>query len=136
MATGLIQEVEEALGRPWPFLSLALFQDYFYSGNRKRYEELYFAKRKNLCSLVLAECVENKGRFLDPISEGIWSIISEVSWVLPAHNTYKRDTQQLDDVVYSEYSTHCLYVGSYRKCSERAVPQKCEKLRCVACSIR
>ena len=39
--------------------------------------------------------MENKGRFLDDIINGIFSICEESAWQLPAHNTYIRDTPQL-----------------------------------------
>ena len=48
-----------------------------------------------LNALVLAECVEDKGRFLDDIINGIFSICEESAWQLPPHNSYIRDTPQL-----------------------------------------
>ncbi len=76
-------------------ISLSLFRDFRKTGNRKRFEDVYFDKRKKLSDLVIAECVENSGSYIPEIEEGIWSIISEPSWVLPAHNSYIRDTPQL-----------------------------------------
>ena len=92
LRTRLIKDGEEVLSFEWPFLTLSMFQEFSKSGDRERYQKPYFEKRRVLIALVLAECVENKGRFLNAIEEGFWSIISENSWVLPAHNTYVRDT--------------------------------------------
>ena len=39
--------------------------------------------------------MEHKGRFLDDIINGIYSICEESAWQLPAHNSYIRDTPQL-----------------------------------------
>lgn len=71
------------------------FMDFTRTGNRVRYENKCFSKRHALNALVLAECVENKGRFLDDIINGIFSICEESAWQLPPHNSYIRDTPQL-----------------------------------------
>ena len=78
------------------YISLALYRDFKKTGERKNFENVYFEKRKKLSLLTVAECVENKDRFIPLIEEGIWSLLSEPSWVLPAHNSYIRDTEQLD----------------------------------------
>ena len=71
------------------------FMDFTRTGNRVRYENKCFSKRHAVNALVLAECVENKGRFLDDIINGIFSICEESAWQLPPHNSYIRDTPQL-----------------------------------------
>lgn len=86
---------EQYLGFSWPYLSAADFLDFFYTGNRVRFEDRYFAKRHALNALVLAECVENNGRFLDDIINGVFSICDENAWNLPPHNSYQRDAPQL-----------------------------------------
>jgi len=91
---GLPEEVREAaiaqgeklLGYTWPALPAALYMDFARTGNRSRYEGQYFSRRDALKALVLAECVEGKGRFGDDIINGIWAICEESSWVIPAHN--------------------------------------------------
>lgn len=82
-------------------ISLSLFRDFKKTGNRKRFEDVYFNKRKKLSDLVIAECVENSGRYVSEIEEGVWSILSEPAWVLPAHNSYIRDTPQLSTPLLS-----------------------------------
>jgi hypothetical protein len=54
-------------------------------GNRSDYESETFAKRKALVYLVLAESMEGKGRFMDAIMEGLWSVCEESYWGVPAH---------------------------------------------------
>lgn len=54
---------EEYLGFEWPYLTATEFMDFCRTGNRSRYEDRYFPKRRALAALVLAECVENKGAF-------------------------------------------------------------------------
>jgi hypothetical protein len=83
---GLIEHGEKLLGYAWPALSATLYMDFARTGNRSRYEGPYFARRGALGRLVLAECAEGQGRFLDDIIAGIWAICEETSWVIPAHN--------------------------------------------------
>jgi hypothetical protein len=86
---------ERYLSFTFESLSATAFMDFNRTGNRTDYEEIYFNKRRALNALVMAECVENNGRFMDPIVNGIFSICEESAWQLPAHNTYIRDTPQL-----------------------------------------
>lgn len=79
----------------WPLLLISLWHDFYKSGNRINFENNYFNRRNLLTILVLAECIEYKGRFLELIKEGIFLICEESAWQLPAHNSYVRDTPQL-----------------------------------------
>ena len=80
-----IAEAEKFLGQPWPALPATLYLEFARIGNRSNFEEPYFERRERLTDLVLAECMENKGRFVDEIVNGLWAILEESSWVLPAH---------------------------------------------------
>lgn len=60
-------------------------------GDRSRYENAYFARRRRLTDLAMAECCQNEGRFLPQILDTIWAICEESAWQLPAHNAYLRD---------------------------------------------
>lgn len=79
----------------YPPVSASEFLDFTRTGCRIRYEEKYFARRRALDALVLAECVENQDRYLGDIINGIFCICEESGWQLPAHNSYIRDTPQL-----------------------------------------
>lgn len=61
------------------------------TGNRVNFEALYFQRRYHLNSLVLAECVEGRGRFWDRIIDGIFLLCEESAWQLPPHNSYERN---------------------------------------------
>jgi len=87
-----IRNGEEALSRPWAPLPFSLYRQFVANGNRTNYETPYFERRRMLGSLVLAECIEHRGRFVAQIVEGLWALIGEPTWVLPAHNKYGRDT--------------------------------------------
>lgn len=92
----IIKQGEASAQADSGYISLALFRDFRKTGNRERLQEVYFAKRKDLSQLVIAECTEKCGRFLEAIEEAVWALLSEPSWVIPAHNSYIRDTEQLD----------------------------------------
>ncbi len=85
---------EKYLNFSYPSLSATDFMDFTRTGNRVRYENKLFSKRHALSALVLAECVENQGRFMDDIINGIFSICEESAWQLPPHNSYERDGVQ------------------------------------------
>ena len=55
------------------------------NGNRSIYEGEYFHRRRMVWYLFLAEYIEKKGRFLEKLIDGIWLILDECSWVIPAH---------------------------------------------------
>lgn len=91
----ILDDGNEALSTPFPVIYASDYMDFTVSGNRSNYEAIYFQRRYILNKLILAECVENKGRFISKIIDGLWMICEESSWVLPAHNTYVRDTPQM-----------------------------------------
>ncbi|MBQ9336926.1 MAG: heparinase II/III family protein [Lentisphaeria bacterium] len=80
-----IKRAEELLKEPIPQPTASLFMEFVRNGNRVNYENVYFARRRNLVSLVIAECAEYKGRFLDRIVDYLWEITAEHTWCLPAH---------------------------------------------------
>ena len=90
----LVSEGERAMEEPWSVIHLSDYLEFSENGNRQRFEELYFSRRRKLCSLVMAELSEDKGRFLKDILDGIYLILEESSWCLPAHNTHVRDARQ------------------------------------------
>lgn len=92
--SALIEAGKKRLGWSFSPIPATLFMDFGRNGNRTRLEDIYFEKRYVLADLILAECVEGKGQFLDDIINGIFSICEESAWQLPAHNTYIRDTPQ------------------------------------------
>jgi hypothetical protein len=86
----LIKDGEKYLDFEWPVLPAIRFMDYRRDGNRSRYEALHFKRRQALASLVVSECIEFKGRFIDDIINGIWCICEESFWGVPAHSYNSR----------------------------------------------
>lgn len=80
-----VARAESAKGPAWESLPATVFLEYKTTGNRSHYERYYFSRRSRLTDLVLGECVEGKGRFLDEIVNGIWLECEETFWGLSAH---------------------------------------------------
>ncbi len=82
----VVADAEQRLTETLQPLPDELYLEYSRNGNRTRYERVYFEKLKAFRTLVVAECVENQGRFLKPIQDLIASYAADKSWVLPAHD--------------------------------------------------
>ncbi|NLF92427.1 MAG: hypothetical protein GX564_00960 [Oligosphaeraceae bacterium] len=94
----LIQAAEAVLPAEVPTLPASLFMEFTRNGNRSHFEKCYFQRRRQLTKLVLAECWERKGRFLDKIIDYLWDIAAEPTWCLPAHIRGHHDALPNEDV--------------------------------------
>ena len=74
----------------WPPLA-PLYADFQTTGNRQRFEAVYHRRRQVATTFVLAEALEHRGRFLEPLADAIARISDEPSWVLPAHEQHTID---------------------------------------------
>ena len=81
----IISRAESLLDYDYPVLRASEYMDFVRSGNRSRFQKVYSERRKVIGNLVMAEIIENEGRFLDDIINGVWAICEETSWVIPAH---------------------------------------------------
>ena len=86
----------------WKSLPANLYMDFAKNGNRSRYEKVCFERRRNLFTLMMAECIEGKGQYIDDIINGIWLICEESTWVVPAHNHVYADRVQRELVDIEE----------------------------------
>ncbi len=93
----LLAAAEARSGMAWPELPATLFLDFARDGDRRRYEERHFARRYALAELVLGECAEGVGRFLDDIVNGVWAICEESFWGVPAHSYSPRFAPTVTD---------------------------------------
>ncbi len=82
----VVEEADTLLDRPIPELTDELFLDYSRTGNRTRCQKVLSARHGRVSQLVLAECIENRGRFLPAIEKAIDAVLDEKTWVLPAHD--------------------------------------------------
>jgi len=94
----LVSRGEKGLNYDWPDLPATLFLGYVRTGNRTLYQNQRSARRNMLCGLVIAECVEAEGRFMDDIINGLWTICEESYWGVPAHLGMQKAGSGLPDV--------------------------------------
>ncbi len=85
MFTKQIDLAEKYLNYDWPVLKASVFMEFAQNGNRSHFERMSFGRRQALAALVLGESLENKGRFMNDILNGIWAICEETYWGVPAH---------------------------------------------------
>jgi hypothetical protein len=93
-----IKSAESYIDYDWPVIPATLSLLYVRTGNRSQYETLSFKKRNVLSTLIIAEVAENRGRFLDPIINGVWSVCEESWWGVPAHLPGGKEYAGLVDV--------------------------------------
>ena len=78
---------ETYLSYDWPVARATDYMKFKTQGDRKPYEGTnYNARRTALACLMDAEYVEQQGRFIPAIIDGVWAIMDEATWVVPAHN--------------------------------------------------
>ena len=82
----IVRRAETESRQAFDTLPDELYLEYSKTGNRTHYEDVFFAKLRTFRTLVVAECVENKGRFIESIQQAIASYAMDKSWVLPAHD--------------------------------------------------
>lgn len=85
MMKAILQNAESYLDYQWPYIPATKSLLIERTGDRDEYQRISFQKRNVLGTLLLAEIYENKGRFLDQIIDGVWSICEESFWGVPAH---------------------------------------------------
>lgn len=93
----LIRRGKDALATKWPAIPATLYLEFARDGNRSRFEKHHFGRRHLLCDLVLAECAEGRGCFLDGIVDAVWSLCEESYWGLSAHVSMQRAGSGLPD---------------------------------------
>lgn len=81
----LVTEAAQAAQIPIPPLTATMFLHYKRTGQREGYKEPRQQRRDLLRALVLGECLEGQGRFLDPVLDLAWAICEESTWATSAH---------------------------------------------------
>ncbi len=95
-----VADAEAVLKEPIPELPDDLYLDFSRTGNRTRYQRVMGERHARVPRLVLAECLENKGRFTENIETSIRAVCEEKTWVYPAHDrslaNFKGTTIEID----------------------------------------
>ncbi len=98
MMKAILQKAETYINYDWPSIPATKSLLIERTGDRDEYQAISFKKREVLGTLLLAEVYENKGRFIDPIINGVWSICEESFWGVPAHLPKTKEFSGLMDV--------------------------------------
>jgi hypothetical protein len=94
----LVTAGERQARTSWEVLPASAALEFARNGNRSHYEDMRNRRRQKLEDLVLAECVDFKGRFADEIVNGIWLTCEETFWGVPAHLGAQKAKVGLPDV--------------------------------------
>src|SRR5829696_1519419 len=98
MMKSFVKQAESYLIYDWPSIPATKSLLIERTGDRNEYQNISFKKRDVLGTLLLAEVYENKGRFIDPIINGVWSICEESFWGASAHLPQTKEYAGLMDV--------------------------------------
>ena len=82
----IVTQAARDAARPLPEQPDSLFLEFSRDGNRDHWQSVASSRRGRIGVFTLAECVENKGRFIAPLEQTIAAICAERTWVLPAHD--------------------------------------------------
>ena len=85
-ANAIISRAEKILATPQQPLTDELYLDFHRSGIRTTYENIYHRWEPEIQTLAVAECLENKGRFLPEIIRRLEELCNMRSWLMPAHD--------------------------------------------------
>lgn len=81
-----IKAAVAAMNNPVPDAPDAEYLEYTQNGNRSHYQKSLSRRMKAFATLYMAECIEDKGRFLPKLVETIDVLCAMKSWTLPAHD--------------------------------------------------
>jgi hypothetical protein len=76
------------------------YLDFSRTGQRPRGQDMMSARSTRLAPLVLAECMEDQGRYLKAIHEVLRGLVEQPTWTLPAHDAalhnFRRESYEVD----------------------------------------
>lgn len=82
----VIRDAARDSERPLPAQPDSLYLEFSRDGNRDHWQDVASSRRGRIGVFTLAECLEDKGRFIAPLEQTIEAICAERTWVLPAHD--------------------------------------------------
>jgi hypothetical protein len=93
----LIERADNETHSSWPSLLVMDFLEFAINGNRDHYEDFSFNRRKKLLNLIIGEMLTEKGKYMNHIADGVWLILEESTWVLPAGLRGQKEGKGLPD---------------------------------------
>jgi Heparinase II/III-like protein len=127
---GVIRQAVRDAARPLPAQPDSLYLEFSRDGNRDHWQNVAGSRRGRIGVFTLAECLEDKGRFIAPLEQTIDAICAERAWVLPAHdgklqNFYGKtvDIELGSSTLAADLATACYLLG------DRLSPQTRQLIR-------
>jgi len=93
----IIEDAEKLMSYEWPSLSASLYLDYRITGARSNYEQKNNERLKAFNQLVAAELISRNKKYIPQIVNGLWALLEQSTWVLPAHSNLQKDKSGLPD---------------------------------------
>lgn len=87
----VLKLADEMRYQPLPELTEELFALFEATGNRLKYEEVYFGRRKFLAVFGMAAIIFGQGEDVAKLEEILLSVCDEECWALPAHVNRKEE---------------------------------------------
>jgi hypothetical protein len=81
----ILAEADKALTYDWPSFKTSQFLEYKTTGNLSNFGESFSKRRKMLTILMIGELIDQKGKYVPQIANGLWLILEESTWVVPEH---------------------------------------------------
>jgi hypothetical protein len=103
----IIPEAERLLQSPIPEQPDDLYLDFSRTGNRIRWQRISGRRRGRVRTFTLAECLENKGRFIPAFEEIVQVLCSERTWGMPAHQIRPLLTDDTECVSLLKFQRTC-----------------------------
>ncbi len=82
----VVPQAQKLSEKPMPTLPDDLYLDFSKTGNRARCERVLKERSNRIMEFTLAECLENRGRFVSSLAETVAAIGAEKAWTYPAHD--------------------------------------------------
>ncbi len=86
----ILNSAHNLLNKEYEVLPVSVYMQFRRNGNRSNYENIYFNRRRLVFLFLIAEYIEQKGRFTDKLLDGLQLILEETTWVIPAHNKSRK----------------------------------------------
>ncbi|MDF9831146.1 heparinase II/III-family protein [Parabacteroides sp. PF5-6] len=80
-----IQQGVDRLNYEWKVVKATDYLEFERGGNRRVMEDPFGSNNQAIADLFMAELAEGKGRFIDPLINGVYQACEMTSWALSAH---------------------------------------------------
>ncbi|MCK5801653.1 MAG: heparinase II/III family protein [Lentisphaeria bacterium] len=85
-AAQIVKSAESCLNTPPPEVPDELYLQFSKTGNRTGYQRPYGQRSGRIHKLMMGECLENQGRFVQALERDVLAMCDERSWTMPAHD--------------------------------------------------